>query len=138
LVANVLLWTWYSHGAGERLAGLGAFAIGGLTMLLASTTLTVASVVASPLYPQAVDLNLASLPWLFWMGVVGVGLSVPLWLASVRLLGVTIASLHINLAPFYVILIGLAFGGAVTASQLLGAGLVATGALIAQRFRQAR
>jgi drug/metabolite transporter (DMT)-like permease len=138
LVANVFLWTWYSHGARERLGGLGTFAAGGLTMLVASAVLTLGSIAMGPLQPQAADLSLASLPWLLWMGVVGIGLSVPLWLASVRLLGLAVASLHINLAPFYVILIGLAFGGSVGARQILGAGLVATGAIVAQRFRQAR
>ncbi|HMR29415.1 MAG TPA: DMT family transporter [Geminicoccaceae bacterium] len=138
LVANVLLWTWYSHGARERLGGLGTFAVGGLTMAVASAVLVAGSIAVSPIHPQAVDLSLDSLPWLFWMGVVGIGLSVPLWLSSVRLLGLAIASLHINLAPFYVILIGLLFGGSLSARQIFGAGLVATGAIVAQRFRQVR
>ena len=134
----MLLWTWYSHGARERLPGLGAFAAGGLTMSVASLVLVTGSLLVSPVYPQAIDLSLASLPWLLWMGVIGIGLSVPLWLAGVRLLGVTVASLHINLAPFYVILIGLWFGGAITLPHLLGASLVAAGAIVAQRFRQVR
>lgn len=138
LVANVLLWTWYSHGARERLPRLGAFAAGGLTMAVASMALALATLALEPFRPQAIDLGLGSLPWLLWMGAVGVGLSVPLWLQGVRLLGLTIASLHINLAPFYVILIGLAFGGTVSRTQVLGAALVATGALVAQWFRQAR
>lgn len=138
LVANVCLWTWYSHGARERLGRLGAFAAGGLTMAVASAALILGTIIVGPFHPQAVDLGLASLPWLFWMGVVGIGLSVPLWLASVRILGLAIASLHINLAPFYVILIGLALGGSISGQQILGACLVATGAVIAQRFRQAR
>lgn len=138
LVANVLLWTWYSHGARERLGGLGTFAAGGLTMAVASTALVLGTLVVTPFHPQAIDLGIASLPWLFWMGAVGIGLSVPLWLASVRLLGLAVASLHINLAPFYVILIGLLFGGSVGVQQILGAGLVAVGAIVAQRFRQAR
>lgn len=138
LVANVLLWTWYSHGTRERLGGLGPFAVGGLTMAVASTVLTLGTVVVGLFHPQAIDLGLGALPWLLWMGVVGVGLSAPLWLTSVRLLGVAIASLHINLAPFYVILIGLGVGGGVSRAQILGAGLVAIGAVVAQRFRQAR
>lgn len=137
LAANVLLWTWYSHGTRERLGGLGAFAVGGLTMAVASTALALGTAIVDLFHPQAMDPGLGSLPWLLWMGVVGVGLSAPLWLMSVRLLGVAIASLHINLAPFYVILIGLAFGGSISPWQLLGACLVAMGAIVAQRFRQA-
>lgn len=138
LIANVFLWVWYSHGARERLGGLGAFAAGGLTMAVASLTLATGTVVVSPFAPQAIDLRPAMLLPLLWMGVIGIGLSVPLWLASVRMLGLTIASLHINLAPFYVILIGLVLGGTIGGQQILGACLVATGAIIAQRFRQAR
>ena len=138
LVANVLLWTWYSHGARERLGGLGTFAAGGLTMMVASIALLLGTFALHPFLPQAADLGVAALPWLVWMGVIGIGLSVPLWLASIRMLGLAIASLHINLAPFYVILIGLGFGGSISVQQILGAALVATGAVIAQRFRQAR
>lgn len=138
LIANVLLWTWYSRAARERLAGLGDFAVGGLTMAVGSTALAVAAIAVSFFTPQALDLSLATMPWLLWMGMVAIGVSVPLWLMATRLLGVTIASLHINLAPFYVMLIGLALGGSIHAMQSAGAALVATGAVIAQRARQAR
>ena len=44
----------------------------------------------------------------------------------------TIAAIHTNLAPFYVMLIALTFGGAVSGRQVVGAILVAAGALLAQ------
>jgi drug/metabolite transporter (DMT)-like permease len=136
LVANVVLWTWYSRAARERLAGLGDLAIGGLTMVVGSSVLALMAVAVGFFTPQAVDLGGRAMPWLLWMGVVAIGGSVPLWLMAARLLGVTIASLHINLAPFYVILIGLTLGGSIGLQQSLGAGLVAVGAVIAQRARQ--
>ncbi len=56
----------------------------------------------------------------------------PLWFTSARILGITVAAIHTNLAPFYVMLMALAFGGAISGRQVLGAVLVATGALLAQ------
>jgi drug/metabolite transporter (DMT)-like permease len=49
-----------------------------------------------------------------------------------RLLGITVAAIHTNLAPFHVMLIALAFGGSVSGRQVIGALLVALGALLAQ------
>ena len=54
------------------------------------------------------------------------------WLVGWGMIGITVAAIHTNLAPFYVMLIALAFGGAVSGRQVLGAVLVALGALLAQ------
>ena len=56
----------------------------------------------------------------------------PLWFTSARILGLTVAAIHTNLAPFYVMLIAVGFGGTVSGRQVLGAVLVAAGALLAQ------
>ena len=67
-----------------------------------------------------------------WMSVVAIGFSVPLWFASARILGITVTAIHTNLAPFYVMLMALAFGGTISGRQVIGAALVAAGALLAQ------
>jgi drug/metabolite transporter (DMT)-like permease len=67
-----------------------------------------------------------------WMSVVAIGCSVPLWFASARILGITVTAIHTNLAPFYVMLMALAFGGTISGRQVVGAVLVAAGALLAQ------
>ena len=54
------------------------------------------------------------------------------WMTASRLLGVTVASIHLNGVPFYVILMALAVGGTIYTSQVWGACLVAAGALLAQ------
>jgi drug/metabolite transporter (DMT)-like permease len=66
------------------------------------------------------------------MSMVAIGLSVLLWFTCVRLLGLTVAAIHTNLAPFYVMLIALAFGGRIVPQQVTGAVLVVMGALLAQ------
>jgi drug/metabolite transporter (DMT)-like permease len=65
--------------------------------------------------------------------VVGMALSQALWLAAVGKLGVALAAFHINIAPFYVMLIMLALGGGWDWRAVIGAAVVAFGVLIAQR-----
>lgn len=70
---------------------------------------------------------------LLWMGCIGIGLSLPLWFVSARLLGVTVASMHQNLLPFYVMLLAVLLGqGEIGPRTLAGAVLVSMGALVAQ------
>jgi drug/metabolite transporter (DMT)-like permease len=61
-------------------------------------------------------------------------LSQVLWIMSVRRLGIGMAALHINAAPFYVMIILFALGGAWVWAQALAALLVALGVLIAQHM----
>ena len=64
--------------------------------------------------------------------VTGLALSQVLWILSVGQLGIGLASLHINAAPFYVMAILYALGGPWNATQALGAAIVGVGVLIAQ------
>ena len=56
-----------------------------------------------------------------------------LWIISVGRLGVAVASFHVNLAPFYVMVILVAMGGDWGWAQAIGAAVVAMGVVIAQR-----
>jgi drug/metabolite transporter (DMT)-like permease len=60
------------------------------------------------------------------------GISQVLWIMSVGRLGIGLSSLHINAAPFYVMLILFLLGGVWNWGQAAAAGLVALGVLIAQ------
>ena len=64
--------------------------------------------------------------------VTGLALSQVLWILSVGQLGIGLASLHINAAPFYVMAILYALGGPWNGAQALGAAIVGVGVLIAQ------
>ena len=55
-----------------------------------------------------------------------------LWIAAVGRLGVALASFHINVAPFYVMVLMLAVGGGWSWRQALGASVVALGVIVAQ------
>jgi drug/metabolite transporter (DMT)-like permease len=61
-----------------------------------------------------------------------IALSQTLWIVSVGLLGIGIASLHMNAVPFYVMLITFAMGGSWNWLQAAGAAIVVLGVCIAQ------
>ncbi len=134
VLGSMIAWIWYSRAALHRLAGFGDLALSGLTFaagaMVAAAVLAVALVLGVAA-PRAL-LDTPNLAALAWMSMVAIGLSVPLWFTSARLLGITIAAIHTNLAPFYVMMIALGFGGSVSSRQFLGALLVAAGALLAQ------
>jgi drug/metabolite transporter (DMT)-like permease len=60
------------------------------------------------------------------------GVSQLMWILAVGRIGIGIASLHINAAPFYVMVFAWALGGAWNGWQALSAAIVAAGVLIAQ------
>ena len=66
-------------------------------------------------------------------GIGGMAISQFLWIASVDRLGIALASFHTNVAPFYVMLILVAIGGAWSWPQAIGAAIVALGVVVAQR-----
>lgn len=65
--------------------------------------------------------------------VAGMALSQVLFLAAVGRMGVALTSFHINIAPFYVMLILLALGNGWDWRAAIGAGVVALGVIAAQR-----
>jgi drug/metabolite transporter (DMT)-like permease len=134
VLLSQILWTWYSRISATRLGALDAIAkstlgltIGGTFLLLVACLLT-----ATGLAPLEVDLGRDSLLLLGWLAGFSIAASVSLWLAGVRLLGATVASIHTNLAPFYVMLMALVLGTSPRPGQFLGALLVVAGAVLAQ------
>lgn len=137
VLGSMILWIWYSRAAMARLRTQSDLAISGLTFLAGTAVVAAALAAALPLGLAAprLDLTPASLATLLWLGTMAIGLSVLLWFTCARLLGLTVAAIHTNLAPFYVMLMALAVGGAVSGRQAAGALLVAGGALLAQLSR---
>jgi drug/metabolite transporter (DMT)-like permease len=134
VLGSVLLFVWYSRASVDRLAELSDLTKAALTMgaALVVVTIATAAAVSGGLVEARYEASLASLGLLLWLGCVSNGPSMVLWLFGARQLGVTIASIHLNAVPFYVILIALAAGGSLYPTQVWGACLVALGALLAQ------
>jgi drug/metabolite transporter (DMT)-like permease len=70
--------------------------------------------------------------------LVSMGLSQVLFVGSVGKLGVALASFHINIAPFYVMLIMLVLGEEWNWTRALGAGVVAVAVVLAQDRKVAK
>jgi len=117
----------------------------GLTPL-GSTTVTVVGAAVAACVFAAVGL-VAGMPGPDWaafgwfefgalalFGIGGLAISQVLWIISVGQLGIAMSSLHINMTPFYVMVILLALGGTWNWLQAGGAALVAIGVLVAQGF----
>ena len=65
--------------------------------------------------------------------VASMALSQVMWIASVGKLGVAIASFHINVTPFYVMLIMLSLGDGWNWTKAAGAAIVIVGVIVAQK-----
>ena len=97
------------------------------------STMLVAGVAgALGLIPPQYDLAPESLLILAVLGVFTVGASTVLWFVTGRLVGVTVAAMHHNMVPFYVILMSAMAGAAIGIQHFVGAGLVIVGAILAQ------
>ena len=133
-LVSVVLWTWYSRASVDRLAMLSDLTKSAVNMLAGAAVITVAAFVAVGfgVVPLRLDLGATSLAQLGWLGAIAVCLSMLLWLKAARLIGVTIAAMHQNLVPFYVMAMALAIGGRVETVQLVGGMMVVTAAVLAQ------
>ena len=133
-LTSVILWAWFARSAATRLRDLPDLARAAFSMVAASLAVVVVTIGALLLGAIEVryDLSPTSLGLVLWLGVISNGVTMVLWMTASRLLGVTVAGIHLNGVPFYVILMALAVGGVILTSQIWGACLVAAGALLAQ------
>ena len=135
-VLACFLFSWGSHrtvAAFPDQTGLGRTVVtlaGGLvvTLVLAAGGYALGHVPA-PIDPWSAE----TLALLAVYGTAALALSQVLWIIAVARLGVGIAALHINVAPFYVMLILVALGGSWSWPQAAGALIVALGVVLAQR-----
>lgn len=135
-VTSAVLFSWASHHIVRDLpdsdaltrtvvSSLGATAF----IALAYAAFLLLGLSALPPVPfTTTDLGLLAI-----YGILAFGISQFAWIISADRLGVAIAAFHINIAPFYVMLILLALGGAWSWHQAIGAAIVGAGVILAQR-----
>lgn len=112
-------------------------AIGRTTVTLTGAAICINIAALASLAFGGAEPDWPSLGWpdfgaLIFYSVSGMAISQLLWIYAVGRLGIGLSSLHINLTPFYVMLIVFALGGAWSWTQALSAGIVGLGVLIAQ------
>ncbi|WP_254444877.1 DMT family transporter [Ruegeria atlantica] len=109
--------------------------IGGLVM--ASVLLSGAALFGMDFMPAtAFDMQQAGMLVIY--ALISMGLSQVFFIASVGRLGVALSSFHINIAPFYVMVIMMILGEEWNSTRALGAGIVALAVVLAQDRRASR
>ena len=140
MIAATFCWTWASLMAQRWLAGCTQIRIATLLLLPGVAVLAVVDLAAI-----AVGLARWPLPLrgpldgalFLWMGLFAVLGGLLLWNHGVRVLGVIVASIFLNLIPVTAVALTAALGTVPTAPQLAGGALVLAGLVRAQRGRAA-
>ncbi len=134
ILAGVFLFAWYTRESLRRFAGLAPTTQAGITMLAGGYVSFVIFALCLPLgfAEIRVDFAMQSLMLLAWVCIGSLALSMALWFWASRELGVTVAGMHHNMVPFYVVLMSAAFGSEVLPGHMIGAALVVSGAVLAQ------
>jgi drug/metabolite transporter (DMT)-like permease len=142
MLAGVIGYVWYTRLMIDNLNDERDAAKAAVSMVLAgcAASAIVAVLVAAGQLDPAASASPRGLVLLLWLGAIAVGASAVLWFWAGRRIGVTIAAMHHNMVPFYVIVMAALAGAEVTAQHILGAALVIAGAVLAQvplgrRFR---
>ncbi len=103
--------------------------VGGLIM--ASVLMSGVALLGFDVMPEtAFDIGQAGMLAIY--ALISMGLSQVFFIASVGRIGVTLSAFHINVAPFYVMVIMLVLGEAWDWTRALGAGIVALAVVVAQ------
>jgi drug/metabolite transporter (DMT)-like permease len=135
-LGSVLVYSWATNETVRSLPGQTAIARSTATVLggfLAALAVAGAwAALGGDLGPQG-GVTGSDLGLLAIYGIGGMALSQVLFVVAVQRIGVALASFHLNIAPFYVMLILLALGGGWSWMQALGAAVVLGGVLLAQR-----
>jgi drug/metabolite transporter (DMT)-like permease len=134
IVIATVLWTWYSMKAQSWLTPLG---IGSLRLTM--VTAGAAGLTLWAIYALTLGLGIQPFPstWppplelaiLGYLIVFPTAISIFTWNYGTGRLGVTVATLFINLSPLFSVLVGIAIGTQPTAAELVG-GALAIGAVL--------
>jgi drug/metabolite transporter (DMT)-like permease len=133
ILAGTVLYVWYSRMIVDEFSDAPILAKTAASTLAgaALTTLAVGMAWTFGWFEPQYELSPRTLALVGWLGF-AIGASAVLWFWVGRKIGVTVASVHNNLVPFYVILMAAMAGAAVSGQQLVGATLVVAAAVLAQ------
>ncbi|MEM9470577.1 MAG: DMT family transporter [Pseudomonadota bacterium] len=132
-LAGVIAYVWYTRQLVVAFAPVPDISKVAVSMMISVVpcAIILAAFAASG-HTIAVDLAPATLGLVVAMAGISVGLSSVLWLWTGRAVGVTVAAMHHNMVPFYVIALAAVGGAIVTGQHIAGAVLVIAGAVLAQ------
>lgn len=127
------LYVWYSRLLVDGVPDIPVLAKTAASTLVGALLTACAVWIAAHagLYDPSGDFSARTLGLIATLGL-AVGVSAVLWFWVGGRIGVTVAAVHNNLVPFYVILMAAFIGAAVSGQQVLGALMVVMGAALAQ------
>ncbi|MCA0272769.1 MAG: DMT family transporter [Proteobacteria bacterium] len=132
---SVLVFSWGSQRAVLDFPGLSSIGRTTVTFAGAALVMAVAWIAGAAFGMAEVNwpaIGTTEIAALALYGIGSLALSQILWIVSVERLGIGIASMHINAAPFYVMIFATLLGAPWNWAQAAGAGIVVLGVLIAQ------
>ena len=133
MLAAVILYVWYTREMVVRFGDVPDLAKTAASMLVGTLPCLLVAAIASVAGDGLrYDLSYPTVLLVALLGCVSIGASAVLWLWTGRAIGVTVASMHHNLVPFYVIVMAAFAGAVITSSHIAGAVLVMAGAVLAQ------
>jgi drug/metabolite transporter (DMT)-like permease len=138
---SVFAFTWGSRATVTAFPDLSPLGRTAITVAGAGISMSVLAVLYAALGGPAVQwasIGAGEVAALVAASIGSIALSQTLWIVSVGLLGIGIASLHMNAVPFYVMLITFAMGGSWNWAQAIGAAIVVAGVAVAQGFVRLR
>lgn len=134
MLGAVITYVWYSRELVLRFGDVPDLAKTSASTLISALTCFVIAAALSlvtGVMPRH-DFSAGTLANIVLLACVSIGLSSVLWLWTGRMVGVTVAAMHHNLVPFYVILFAAVGGAVISGQHIIGAVLVIAGAIIAQ------
>ncbi len=134
-IASTALFCWASMATARDFPDLSQTGRTTITLIggtfMAGALFYLSSVLGFEVWPSSpIDPQQAGMLAIY--AVISLGLSQVLFIASIGRLGVALASFHINVAPFYVMLIMVVLGSEWNWTRALGAGVVALAVVLAQ------
>lgn len=135
MLLSVLIYCWASRATIRELADLSPLGRTSITLVGSALSTGLAYATSAVWYGPEIKFDLfgySELGYLFVYGFASLAISQILWIFGVGRLGIGIAAMHINAAPFYVMLLVVMGGGHWNWLQAASALIVGLGVLVAQ------
>ena len=138
MLISIILWTWSMRQSVSLLLPIPTLPRVTLTMLSGAVVLVpiMAMVHWLGITELVVFWSITDIFLISWLSIFSIGLATVVWYVSAESLGPTVAAIHLNIVPFYVLIITVFMGGKILITQILGAVLVGVGVVTAQISRK--
>ena len=139
MILAVISWTWFSRTSVKHLAVIPPYPRSALTLFSGGLVLLPIMVLVHwlGLFELHSSWDRSEIIWPILL-ILGVAFSTSFWMLSADRIGVTVAAIHVNIVPFYVVLLMVLFGGDLSIIQIAGAVLVSFGVVLAQLTRTSK